>query len=92
MDAEPETFRQDVDQYLSDLLDATENPTDRFYVLYSGKQYVTAIVGNGPTSEANTVFLSQFSPKNVLALLDTLGHCMDQLDLINAAVEEGAAE
>lgn len=57
-------------------LDATKSPDGSFYEMFLDDGRRTAVVGNGPTSEANSRFIATFSPNTVLQLLDKIEELM----------------
>lgn len=57
-------------------LDATKLPHDFFFEVFLDDGRRTAVVGNGPTSEANSRFIATFGPHTVLQLLDKIEELM----------------
>lgn len=57
-------------------LDATKAPGEYFFEVFLDDGRRTAVVGNGPTSEANSRFISTFGPQTILQLLNKIEEMM----------------
>ena len=60
-------------------LTATKVPNDYFFEVFLEDGRRTAVVGNGPTSEANSRFIATFSPQTILKLLEEIASLKAQL-------------
>ena len=74
-------------KYFSNLLDWNPTNSDLWMVgvgnwKNKNECVITALTGNGPTSEANADFISLSSPQTVLALLDELEAAEEQIKLL----------
>lgn len=57
-------------------VDATKTVNEYFFEVFLDDGRRTAVVGNGPTSEANSRFIATFGPRTALQLLDKIEELM----------------
>jgi hypothetical protein len=57
-------------------VDATKTPNEYFFEVFLDDGRRTAVVGNGPTSEANSRFIAAFGPQTALQLLNIIEELM----------------